>query len=130
MPTAALQILEPKDSQNLYEGFRALYKYIADIYRIEKNTFCISDGKFVIEGDGPIKGFQRYWGFLTVGDNCAEVDYVTSKALGVNPEDLGYLYFYYGGNLPSIRLPELLDKNRIQIKLTSNVGILLSWKKG
>lgn len=128
--TAALQVLEPKDAQNLYEGFRALYKYIADIYRAEKNTFCISDGKYVVEGDGPIKGFQRYWGLVVVGHNCADVDYITSKALGVNPEDLGYLYFYYGGNWPSIEMPELLERNKIQIKLTSNVGILLSWKKG
>jgi hypothetical protein len=43
---------------------------------------------------------------------------------------LGYLYFYYGGAWPKLKLPPLLEKNRVQIKLTSNVGILLSWKKG
>lgn len=129
-PAAALQILDPKDAQGLYEGFRALYKYIAEIYRLEKNTFCIADGKFVIEGDGPIKGFQRYWGIAVVGENCAEVDYATAQALGVSPEDLGYLYFYYGGVWPKLKLPQLLEKNKIQVKLTSNVGILLSWKRG
>ncbi|AFA38482.1 MULTISPECIES: DUF362 domain-containing protein [Pyrobaculum] len=129
-PTAALQILEPKDSQNLYEGFRPLYKYIAEIYKMEKNTLCIADGKFVIEGDGPIKGFQRYWGVAVVGENCADVDYATAQGLGINPEDLGYLYFYYGGNWPKTSLPPLLEKNKISIKLTSNVGILLSWKRG
>ncbi|MEM4651019.1 MAG: hypothetical protein QW086_04255 [Pyrobaculum sp.] len=129
-PTAALQILEPKESQNLYEGFRALYKYIADIYKMQRNTYCIADGKFVIEGDGPIKGFQRYWGVAVTGENCAEVDYATAQALGVDPGDLGYLYFYYGGAWPKLKLPPLLEKNRVQIKLTSNVGILLSWKKG
>lgn len=130
MTTAALQILEPKDSQNLYEGFRALYKYIADIYKLEKNTLCIADGKYVIEGDGPIKGFQRYWGVQVVGENCAEVDYVVARGLGVDPGDLGYLYFYYDGAIPKIDVPELVEKNRLNIKLTSNVGILLSWKKG
>ncbi len=130
MPTAALQVLEPKDAQNLYEGFRALYKYIADIYRMEKNTFCIADGKFVIEGDGPIKGFQRYWGLEIFGENCAEVDYVVSRGLGVDSSDLGYLYFYYNGVWPDIRIPRLVEENKISIKLTSNVGILLSWKKG
>ncbi|MEZ0319485.1 MAG: DUF362 domain-containing protein [Pyrobaculum sp.] len=129
-PTAALQVLEPKDSQNLYEGFRALYKYIADIYRQVKNTVCITDGKFVIEGDGPIKGFQRYWGVQVVGENCAEVDYVVANGVGVNPEDLGYLYFYYGGVWPRLEIPQFVEKNKIQVKLTSNVGILLSWKKG
>lgn len=129
-PTAALQVLEPKDAQNLYEGFRPLYKYIADIYKLEKNTLCIVDGKFVIEGDGPIKGFQRYWGVAVTGENCAEVDYITAHALGVNPEDLGYLYFYYGGAWPKTPLPPLLEKNKLSIKLTSNVGILLTWKKG
>ncbi|MGC8993855.1 MAG: DUF362 domain-containing protein [Pyrobaculum sp.] len=129
-PTAALHVLEPKDAQNLYEGFRPLYKYIADIYRLEKNTLCIADGKFIIEGDGPIKGFQRYWGVVVMGDNCAEVDNATAQALGVNPEDLGYLYFYYGGQPPKTPLPPLLEKNKLSIKLTSNVGILLTWKKG
>jgi uncharacterized protein (DUF362 family) len=129
-PTVALQVLEPKDAQNLYEGFRALYKYVADIYKMQKNTYCIADGKFVIEGDGPIKGFQRYWGVLVTGENCAEVDYATAQALGVNPSDVGYLYFYYGGVWPDLKLPPLLEKNKLQIKLTSNVGILLSWKKG
>ncbi|ABL87690.1 conserved hypothetical protein [Pyrobaculum islandicum DSM 4184] len=130
MPTAALQVLEPKDAQNLYEGFRALYKYIANIYKLEKNTFCLTDGKFVIEGDGPIKGFQRYWGVIVTGENCGEVDYITAQALGVNPEDLGYLYFYFGGSWPKIKPPRLLEENKIQIKLTSNIGILLSWKRG
>lgn len=130
LPTAALQTLEPKDAQNLYEGFRALYRYIAEIYKMEKNTFCIADGKFVIEGDGPIKGFQRYWGIEVLGENCAEVDYVTSYGLGVSPEDLGYLYFYYDGVFPRIKIPQLVEKSRISIKLTSNVGLLLSWKKG
>jgi Uncharacterized conserved protein len=115
MPTAALQILEPKEAQNLYEGFRALYKYIADIYKMQKNTYCMADGKFVIEGDGPIKGFQRYWGVIVTGENCAEVDYVTAQALGVDPGDIGYLYFYYNGSWPKLKLPPLLEKNKIQI---------------
>jgi hypothetical protein len=129
MPTAALHVLMPKDVQSLYEGLRALYKLIADIYRLERNTLCLVDGKFVIEGDGPIKGFQRYWGVTVAGDNCAEIDAATASALGVNPEDIGYIYFYYGGPPPRAGLPQLLERSRIQIKLTSNIGILLSWKR-
>jgi Uncharacterized conserved protein len=129
MPTAALNAIDPKDSQNLYEGFRPLYKYIADIYRLERNFVCVIDGKFVVEGDGPVKGFQRYWGLTIYGDNCGEVDYATSWSLGVQPLDLGYLYFYFGGREPAVDMPSMLVGNKTKIKLSSNVGIQLSWKR-
>lgn len=129
MPTASLNVIDPKDAQNLYEGFRPLYKYIADIYRMEKNVVCLVDGKFVVEGDGPVKGFQRYWGLTIYGDNCGEVDYATSWGLGVQPLDLGYLYFYFDGREPALEMPKLLNDNKTRIKLSSNVGIQLSWKK-
>lgn len=129
MPTITLNVVDPKDSQNLYKGFRLLYKYISDIYKKEKNIFCIIDGKFVVEGDGPIKGFQRYWGLTIYGDNCGEVDYATAWGLGLDPLDLGYLYFYYEGRQPSVKLPKMLADNRTRIKLSSNVGIQLAWKK-
>lgn len=129
MPTAALNVVDPKDSQNLYEGFRPLYKYIADIYKMEKNVVCLVDGKFVVEGDGPVKGFQRYWGLTIFGDNCGEVDYATAWSLGVTPLDLGYLYFYFDGKEPALEIPKMLVENKTRIKLSSNVGIQLSWKR-
>lgn len=129
MPTASLNIVDPKDAQNLYEGFRPLYKYIADLYKIQKNYFCIIDGKFVIEGDGPIKGFQRYWGVTVYGDNCGETDYATAWGLGLDPFDLGYLYFYFEGRQPSLEVPKALVDNKTKIKLSSNVGIQLAWKR-
>ncbi|CCC82251.1 DUF362 domain-containing protein [Thermoproteus tenax] len=129
MPTASLNVIDPKDLQNLYEGFRHLYKYISDIYKQEKNIVCLIDGKFVVEGDGPVKGFQRYWGLTIYGDNCGEVDYATAWGLGVQPLDIGYIYFYFDGREPAIEMPKTLAENRTKIKLSSNVGIQLSWKR-
>ncbi len=128
IPTLAFATINPKDWQLLYEGFKTLYMNIAYVARRVSRTTCIADGKTIIEGDGPIRGFQRHWGVIVYGNDCGEVDYVTAYGLGMDPMDLGYIYFYFDGK-PSIDVPEYVRNSRIAIKPPSNLGLQLTWKK-
>ena len=128
LPTLVFATINPKDWQLLYEGFKTLHMNVAHVARMVQNTTCIADGKTVVEGDGPIRGFQRHWGLIIYGRDCGEVDYVAAYGLGMDPMDLGYIYFYFNGE-PKVDVPEYVEKSRISVKPPSNLGLQLTWKK-
>jgi len=127
IPTLSYGVINPKDWVKLYHGLRYQHQALAHLAKVVKNVYSFVDGRNVVEGDGPIRGFQRFWGLNIAGDDCGVVDYVTAYGLGLDPMDIGYIYFYFNGR-PKVEVPELVEKNRVKIKLTSNVGLLMTWK--
>ncbi len=53
----------------------------------------VVDGHEAMEGDGPIYGDAVPWGFAAASLDALALDYVVCKMMGVEPSDVGYLYY-------------------------------------
>lgn len=53
----------------------------------------VVDGHVAMEGEGPIYGTAVPWGFAAASLDALALDYVVCKMMGVEPGDVGYLYY-------------------------------------
>jgi len=53
----------------------------------------VVDGHVAMEGEGPIYGSAVPWGFAAASRDALALDYVVCKMMGVEPGDVGYLYY-------------------------------------
>ena len=53
----------------------------------------VVDGHVAMEGEGPIYGSAVPWGFAAASRDALALDYVVCKMMGVEPADVGYLYY-------------------------------------
>jgi len=53
----------------------------------------VVDGHEAMEGDGPIYGTPVPWGFAAASLDALALDYVACKMMGVEPSEVGYLYY-------------------------------------
>jgi uncharacterized protein (DUF362 family) len=53
----------------------------------------VVDGHVAMEGEGPIYGSAVPWGFAAASLDPLALDYVVCKMMGVEPRDVGYLYY-------------------------------------
>ena len=128
-PALAINVMDPKDHPAIQQSFKYYHVSVAYLAGLVRNQLCLVDGKYAIEGDGPLKGYQRYWGATLVGTPCAYVDIFVARGLGFDPNDVGYIYFYFQGNIPEVEMPEQLKRISTQIKPPSNIGLQLLWKR-
>ncbi len=72
----------PAMNINLYLAAREVWPHLG-----------VVDGHVGMEGDGPIYGSAVRWGFAAASLDPLALDYVVCKMMGVEPLDVGYLYY-------------------------------------
>lgn len=72
----------PAMNINLYLAAREVWPHLG-----------VVDGQVGMEGDGPIYGSAVPWGFAAASLDPLALDYVVCKMMGVEPSDVGYLYY-------------------------------------
>ena len=72
----------PAMNINLYLAAREVWPHLG-----------VVDGHVGMEGDGPIYGSAVRWGFAAASLDPLALDYVVCKMMGVEPSDVGYLYY-------------------------------------
>lgn len=77
----------PKNLFHIY----GIEKSIIDINATMPSQLAIVDGIVGMEGDGPIMGDAKNAGLIVMGTNSAAVDATCARAMGVDPEKIGYL---------------------------------------
>jgi len=77
----------------IHQGYPAINVNIAILSGILFPDIGIVDGKIGMEGDGPVSGTPKSWGYVFAGNNPLEVDAIVSRAMGFDPNTIGYLYY-------------------------------------
>ena len=64
---------------------------ILDLQHLVKPKLAIVDGIIAMEGDGPINGTARPFGYVIIGEDLAAVDATCARMLKLDPHDLPYI---------------------------------------
>jgi len=95
-------------------------------------NFAIIDGRVGMEGNGPIFGFPKHWGWLFSSKNALNLDSLVATAMGFNPADIGYLYYLYKmgfGELLSVpSIGATLDDVKTSFKPHNWIEFQLKWR--
>ncbi len=68
-----------------------IHPSILDITATLQPDFVIADGIVGMEGDGPIMGTPKPLGIIVMGQNLPAVDSTCCRAMGIDPNRIGYL---------------------------------------
>lgn len=69
---------------------------VADLYRIQPQSFAIVDGIVGMEGNGPIDGTEKPAGVVVAGRNLAAVDASCCQIMAIDPCRVKYLQLAVG----------------------------------
>ncbi len=81
---------------SMHTGYLAINRNIAKLFSAMGPCCGVVDGIEGMEGDGPVSGRAKRWGYVFASCNCAALDRLVTLAMGFNPDDVGYLYFLKG----------------------------------
>ena len=83
-----------KDWDHYYPAaIKQLHKNLVTLLRTYTPDIGIIDGFVAMEGNGPVAGSAKPLGIAVAGTDPVAVDAVTANILGINPLDIGYLYY-------------------------------------
>jgi len=116
----------------IHQGYAAINFNIALLAAIMYPDLAIVDGRIGMEGNGPVSGAPKKWGWIFVGENPLEVDSVVAKCMGFVPKNIGYLYYLSKLRFGKIENIQLIgaDFSRIKTKFRPHVTYekQLKWK--
>tara|TARA_Y100000310_G_C20694459_1_gene824509 strand:- start:88 stop:1035 length:948 start_codon:yes stop_codon:yes gene_type:complete len=81
------------DKTKVHQGSVAINKNIFELYKKIKPDISIIDGFEAMECNGPIDGSPVQMKLAIAGTDALAVDVVSAELMGINPEDIGYLYY-------------------------------------
>ena len=81
------------DKWAMHQGYRAMNVNLFLVARDVWPHLGVVDGHVAMEGEGPIHGSAVPWGFAAASLDPLALDYVVCKMMGVEPRDVGYLYY-------------------------------------
>jgi uncharacterized protein (DUF362 family) len=81
------------DKWAMHRGYRAMNVNLFLVARAVWPHLGVVDGHVAMEGDGPICGTPVPWGFAAASFDALALDRVVCKMMGVEPSDVGYLYY-------------------------------------
>jgi uncharacterized protein (DUF362 family)/Pyruvate/2-oxoacid:ferredoxin oxidoreductase delta subunit len=85
-------------------------KLLLDIAEVVQPDFTLVDGIVGMEGDGPSNGKTKKAGFILAGQDVLDVDYLVSRAVGIDPKKVPYLRLSIEEGKISIKELERLSK--------------------
>ncbi len=118
----------------VHTGYKSAHMTLADVYADHPAQLAIIDGTQAMEGNGPASGDEVNLGWLIASFNPVAADALASYLMGLNPDDIGYLYFLNEKDLGPIHKEEIniIGPNpealRKQLKTPDSYPEILAWR--
>lgn len=86
----------------------------------QRKMICFLDGIWGMEGEGPIKGRDRYSGVIAFGDDPVEFDARSASLMGFDPASVPHVFYWTQANshrvgtYPEVRPSDVADTNAFQ----------------
>lgn len=118
----------------LHTGYKPAHMTLADVYTEHPAQLAVIDGTQAMEGNGPASGRSVDLGWLIASFNPVAADALAAYLMGLEPSDIGYLYFLDKKGLGPIDIKRMRiigpDPETIRKKLSrpSSYPALLGWK--
>ena len=96
-----------------WPGNDTIWRMVVDLYRamLKKDRVCLSivDGVVAGEGQGPFCPTSKNANTIIVGDNLLDVDMVTARYMGFDPQKVKYLAYFIEGKKPYADIDVILN---------------------
>lgn len=81
------------DKTKIHQGPKAIHKNIFELYKKVKPSISIIDAFEAMEGNGPVSGSLVKMNLALTSVNALAADITAARLIGLNPKDIGYLYY-------------------------------------
>ena len=121
------------DKAKVHQGPRAINKNIFEIYKKVKPAISVIDGFEAMEGNGPIDGSPVKMKIAIAGGHALATDLVAAKLIGLEPENIGYLYYcmkYENFNFKDLKVigNTSVKKEKRKFKMHDNIQRQIGWR--
>ena len=121
------------DKVKVHQNTKAINKNIFEIHKKLKADISIIDGFQAMEGSGPVDGSPVDMKLAIAGNSPLATDIVTTQLMGLNPEDVGYIYYaMQHENLTSKDIQIIgntsIAKEKRKFKLPFSFDKIKNWK--
>ncbi|MFA5095786.1 MAG: DUF362 domain-containing protein [Candidatus Omnitrophota bacterium] len=122
-----------KKSVTYLKATRVIHHNIAELAKFTWPDLVVLDGAYCMDGNGPVDGFPVFSGFAVSSTDPLKADGLAARLLGLEPEDIGYLYYLQEHGLGSYSLDGLVGERielvRQKFKLHPIYGVQKRWKE-
>jgi len=125
--------IKKEDKMKMHRGIREINLYIAELAKILLPDLAVIDGFVGMEGDGPVNGTPVDSRVAIASADPLAADRIGCEVMGVNFEDVGYLYFCTNAGLGEADLQniellgETIENCKRKYKLHSRIDEQLKW---
>ncbi len=108
MKNIAMGLVKKMWRSKLHQGYKAINLSLYRLSRFVRANLAVIDGYEAMEGDGPVNGTPLVWDLSIAGLDPVIVDAATSWLMGINPWNVGYIYYALTVEHSSLGMEDLI----------------------
>lgn len=121
-----------KKSIAYMKATKVIHKNVANLARLTWPDLVVLDGFYCMDGNGPVDGFPVKLEAAVSSADPLKADGVGTRLMGLQPEDIGYLYYLQEEGLGDYSLDgfvgEDIEQVKLNFKLHPTYNIQKNWK--
>lgn len=121
-----------KKSMAYLKATKIIHHNVAEFAKLTWPDLVVLDGFKCMDGNGPVDGFPVSLGAAVASVDPLKADGVGARLMGLQPEDIGYLYYLQRQNLGDYSLNGLIgeeiDKVKYAFKMHPTYDIQKKWR--
>lgn len=121
-----------KKSVAYLKATKVIHRNIAELAKFTWPDLVVLDGFYCMDGNGPVDGFPVALEAAVSSTDALKADGIGARIIGLEPEDIGYLYYLQEQGLGSYSLEGLVGEEIAQVKqnfkLHPTYSIQRQWK--
>ncbi len=88
----AMALPKGREKAKVHQGYGIININIAVLAHLRMADMAVIDGSVGMEGDGPVYGVAKPWGWVFASHDSVALDSIVSYLMGFHPYEVGYLY--------------------------------------
>lgn len=120
-----------KKSVTYMKATKVIHLNVANLAKITLPDLVVLDGFYCMDGNGPVDGFPVELGVAVCSADPLKADGIGARLMGLQPQDIGYLYYLQEDGLGDYSLSGLVGEDLKQVqkifKLHPTYNIQKNW---
>lgn len=122
-----------KKSMTYLKATKVIHRNIVELAKITWPDLVVLDGFYCMDGNGPVDGFPVNLSVAVSSTDALKADGIGARLIGLQPEDIGYLYYLYKEGMGDYSLDGLvgddIENIKVYFKLHPTHDIQKQWRE-
>jgi uncharacterized protein (DUF362 family) len=122
-----------RNSVTYMQAMKIIHHNIVSMAKMIYPDLVVLDGLHCMDGNGPVDGYAVKMNFAIASADALKADGIASRIIGLEPEEIGYLYYLSKENFGSCSLEGLVGNKiedvRKKFKMHPTYRIQKQWKE-